>query len=580
MDAIATGIESAVELIQAAQPIMTAGSKTSGVVGKSMTTEKDPVEGPTDAASFCVCLKESVEQKTLRENGIDQDLEREHVKSTEGEKIGWMIKSVNDPVFPEACCHGNGFPAIPNDLGSDPEKNGANRETSDMTTSISGKNSLPYSGNDGALLFGNESGTGLYSASKNMDVPLEGETVQALNDKAFIRKFDLAALKGMHHQKEVISNMTEGEMASADSGVGNLPPARDIKTSQGQAIPGQNALKSSDSFSFPQKLTSQENRKNIEGSGSSKSPVISGETFQTTKTEASLHSRALQTPLSNGLRSTESPVKSGETLQKTEIDAPLTSRVLQPHNLNGQASPENDSYQPTGIEPIKRDYYVLDDKQSPSMVIRENLLDSSSVRKEEGNGSQGKRFSQGLKEVFERSNSEQPGSAFFSAENKISTEKSWESRLVRPQAMMDQVVEGGIEMVRKGGGRLRMTLNPPNLGSLDMDIQVRNNKVEVLFLVDTAEIQSSLQANADLLKTALSQQGLKVDGYNVLIQGNTDHHSAYYSDDNASWLNSRREGGKDENRKDQQEQADGIMDLLKGSRFYPGDRYNRISLFI
>ena len=30
----------------------------------------------------------------------------------------------------------------------------------------------------------------------------------------------------------------------------------------------------------------------------------------------------------------------------------------------------------------------------------------------------------------------------------------------------------------------------------------------------------------------------------------------------------------------QQEQADGIMDLLKGSRFYPGDRYNRISLFI
>jgi flagellar hook-length control protein FliK len=125
-----------------------------------------------------------------------------------------------------------------------------------------------------------------------------------------------------------------------------------------------------------------------------------------------------------------------------------------------------------------------------------------------------------------------------------------------------------------------MTLNPPNLGSLDMDIQVRNNKVEVLFLVDTAEIQSSLQANADLLKTALSQQGLKVNGYNVLIQGNTDHHNAYYSDDNASWLNSRREGGKDENRKYQQEQADGIMDLLKGSRFYPGDRYNRISLFI
>ena len=109
----------------------------------------------------------------------------------------------------------------------------------------------------------------------------------------------------MHLQKEVISNMTKGEMESADSGVGNLPPARDIKTSQGQAIPGQNALKSSDSFSLPQKLTSQENRKNIEGSGSSKSPVISGETFQTTKKEASLHSRALQTPLSNGLRSTE-----------------------------------------------------------------------------------------------------------------------------------------------------------------------------------------------------------------------------------------------------------------------------------
>jgi len=205
---------------------------------------------------------------------------------------------------------------------------------------------------------------------------------------------------------------------------------------------------------------------------------------------------------------------------------------------------------------------------------RENLLSDSFVRKENYNGNQESDF------LFENSNLKHVESGqFFSLENRTMGEKPGESRITQPQVLMDQIVEGGAQIIQKGGGRVKMTLNPPNLGFLDMDIQVRNNKVEIVFFADTPEIQQSLQANADLLKVALNQQGLKIDAYNVFLQENSTSNSGFHSGEGALWRNSRRESSADEKKGDQQKQLDITSHLNTGKQ--PGEiNYYGISLFI
>jgi len=72
---------------------------------------------------------------------------------------------------------------------------------------------------------------------------------------------------------------------------------------------------------------------------------------------------------------------------------------------------------------------------------------------------------------------------------------------------------------------------------------------------------------------------LKVDVYNVLLQGNMDHNNAYYSGEGALWRDSRRDSSKQGNRKDQQEQPDIIKNLNTEKWSDPTDNY-KISLFI
>ncbi len=86
--------------------------------------------------------------------------------------------------------------------------------------------------------------------------------------------------------------------------------------------------------------------------------------------------------------------------------------------------------------------------------------------------------------------------------------------------MLQQVTREIKENINTEGGRIKITLNPPSLGTLEMDVAVRNNKVEVIIVASSRDVQQALNTNIDHLKGTLQNQGLTIDRCDVLMQMN------------------------------------------------------------
>jgi len=86
------------------------------------------------------------------------------------------------------------------------------------------------------------------------------------------------------------------------------------------------------------------------------------------------------------------------------------------------------------------------------------------------------------------------------------------------QEVAGQIIDGASNMLMKGSSRIVITLEPPNLGTLNMDVRVQHDMVRMLLIADNHEVKQVLHANLDQLKTALQGQGLNVDRFDVLVQ--------------------------------------------------------------
>ena len=75
-------------------------------------------------------------------------------------------------------------------------------------------------------------------------------------------------------------------------------------------------------------------------------------------------------------------------------------------------------------------------------------------------------------------------------------------------AMLEQVSGGTIELFRTGGGRVRLSLNPPELGGIDLDLIVDRNGVKLILTSESGEVRNVMQANMDQLRSSLHDQGM------------------------------------------------------------------------
>jgi flagellar hook-length control protein FliK len=93
---------------------------------------------------------------------------------------------------------------------------------------------------------------------------------------------------------------------------------------------------------------------------------------------------------------------------------------------------------------------------------------------------------------------------------------------VRPQAVLSQVLDGTVEVLRNGSGRVAMTLQPPRLGTLDLDVAVKDNRVTMIMLADNQEVKQMLQSGMEDLRNALQDRGFQIDRLEVLVQNRPD----------------------------------------------------------
>lgn len=123
-----------------------------------------------------------------------------------------------------------------------------------------------------------------------------------------------------------------------------------------------------------------------------------------------------------------------------------------------------------------------------------------------------------------------------------------DAHAMKPRALINQVVEGAGRKPANGSGRVRIELNPPHLGTLDLDIIIRDNKVHVILKTMHNDVRQILQSNVEQLKTSLQNQGLIADNISVSVQERSDSDS-YGPGQNGAMCeegNDRRENEKED----------------------------------
>ena len=118
--------------------------------------------------------------------------------------------------------------------------------------------------------------------------------------------------------------------------------------------------------------------------------------------------------------------------------------------------------------------------------------------------------------------------------------ESVNSHGIEPRALINQIASGV-----KSSSRVRITLNPPSLGTLDVDVLVRDNKVHVILQTENNDVRHILQSNVEQLKSSLHSQGLIVDNILVSLQEKPDN-AGSQSGQNGTLFKEGRKDGEDE----------------------------------
>jgi len=105
------------------------------------------------------------------------------------------------------------------------------------------------------------------------------------------------------------------------------------------------------------------------------------------------------------------------------------------------------------------------------------------------------------------------------------------------QSVLDQVQESFSIAQNKDNGQVRLTLKPEIMGHLDMQITVRNETVQIMMTVENEKVHQAMNAHIDDLKTALQNQGMKIDKIEVALQYKPDQERTFYQDQTNSGFN-------------------------------------------
>ncbi|MBF0525172.1 MAG: flagellar hook-length control protein FliK [Deltaproteobacteria bacterium] len=88
---------------------------------------------------------------------------------------------------------------------------------------------------------------------------------------------------------------------------------------------------------------------------------------------------------------------------------------------------------------------------------------------------------------------------------------------LNPSRLIGQIVERAAVTIKNGTQSLRIALDPPNLGHLDVDVRIHENQVRATLVADSSSVKEALEQNLSQLKESFAQHGLKIDKFEVFV---------------------------------------------------------------
>jgi flagellar hook-length control protein FliK len=92
------------------------------------------------------------------------------------------------------------------------------------------------------------------------------------------------------------------------------------------------------------------------------------------------------------------------------------------------------------------------------------------------------------------------------------------SHVNESKILLDHIAENSLVLLKNDFARVRLTLNPPQLGILDMNMHMNKDRIKLVLTAETTEVKQILQTNLEQLKNTLQEQGINIDRLDVLVQ--------------------------------------------------------------
>jgi flagellar hook-length control protein FliK len=84
-------------------------------------------------------------------------------------------------------------------------------------------------------------------------------------------------------------------------------------------------------------------------------------------------------------------------------------------------------------------------------------------------------------------------------------------------ALMTQIIEKAVIQVHKGVHEIRIKLEPEHLGSLSLEISIRDHLIRASVETENALVKEILDTHQERLREALADHGLKIDQFSVEV---------------------------------------------------------------
>jgi flagellar hook-length control protein FliK len=91
------------------------------------------------------------------------------------------------------------------------------------------------------------------------------------------------------------------------------------------------------------------------------------------------------------------------------------------------------------------------------------------------------------------------------------------------QAVLPQVIRGLATLVRNGAAEMRLQLQPPDLGEIELRVRTSEAIVRGEMMVQHPQIKQLLESQMERLRAALAGQGLELEGFDVNVERHSRH---------------------------------------------------------